>query len=78
LSLLPLRHHSPLFVITSEGEGSAVSLSFAAEAEEENCRSLGFAPSKNISKKRHPHRDLSAPVEMTKERAALPGREVAE
>jgi hypothetical protein len=47
-------------------------------AGEENRRSLGFAPSKNISKKRHPHRDLSAPVEMTKGRAALPGREVAE
>src|SRR5258707_12721640 len=27
-----------------------------------NCRSLGFAPSKNISKKRHQHRDLSAPL----------------
>jgi hypothetical protein len=34
--------------------------------------------SKNIPKKRHQHRDLSAPVEMTKGRAALPGREVAE
>jgi hypothetical protein len=42
-------HHSPpdtcslLFVIPSEAEGSAVSLSLATEAEEENCRSLGFA-----------------------------------
>jgi len=34
---------SLLFVIPSEAEGSAVSLSLAAEAEEENCRSLGFA-----------------------------------
>jgi hypothetical protein len=42
-------HHSPpetcslLFVIPSEAEGSAVTLSLAPEAEEENCRSLGFA-----------------------------------
>jgi hypothetical protein len=32
--------------MNSEAEGSAVSLSLAAEAKEENCRSLGFAPSK--------------------------------
>jgi len=34
----PQNRHPP-----SEGEGSAVSLSFADEAEEENCRSLAFA-----------------------------------
>jgi hypothetical protein len=36
-------HNPPLSVIPSEAEGSAVSLSLAAEGEEENCRSLGFA-----------------------------------
>jgi hypothetical protein len=35
--------HSPLSVIPSEAEGSAVSLSLASEAQEKNCRSLGFA-----------------------------------
>jgi hypothetical protein len=36
-------HHPLLAVIPSEAEGSAVSLSSTAEAEEGNCRSLGFA-----------------------------------
>jgi hypothetical protein len=39
----PLETPTLLFVIRSEAEGSAVSLSLATEAEEENCRSLGFA-----------------------------------
>ena len=36
------RHQVPQEIRGSEAEGSAVSLSLTAEAEEENCRSLGF------------------------------------
>jgi hypothetical protein len=46
-SRAPEARHRPLrlFIrnVPGEAEGSAVSLSLAAEAEEENCRSLGFA-----------------------------------